>query len=609
MGREANLEILLPYIEGALLNEAIDNYWFIDMTRKRSDHELIKKESKRLNNMFPGRVHLYNSEQRAKIIDDPDKIAEVSSDWSVFYSFLNRFGDNDIIAKCDDDTYFIDISTLRAAFDLRWENKKPYLMHANAINNGVCAYHQSQKGIWNHKEIKMYPPGGLSGPMFSHPEVACAHHKKFTSDMNSNPKNIDKYKLGKNIQFCNRVSINFIFMLGKDRHELSKIASQDEYDTSAKYPQREDRPNLIIGDFIMAHHTYGNQEPTMERLKTHVGYEKLRDKLKPATTEVEHQSICDEVNTTTTIKSKGVTLARAWVEKESFTIKDPNTGLYLAINTIEYPEFGRGKNGNIQEKRRMGRTDDIKQACVFNVDEKHNTIDLHNTSTCLKPTDTDKDKSLLFPQPKMTGQANYLEAKVNLQRTRGNKAKIVSKGHVLQPNVVSEGLYKNNPDAAIKQETFNFYMKNHDNFEWEIDSLQPFVNTVIPINIKRPNKKDFMKYVNDLTIATTPVPGIPDCITLKELIWMVKDYIWEFVPTNKDDTYHIKLIADDKPDMYLHYHKGKDQVITGAKQEWKFIDKKPKYLQHVQTGMYLDVQDGVVTMSKKMSELAMCPQK
>ena len=73
MGREANLEVLLPYIEGALLNNAVDNYWFIDMTRKRSDHELIKRESARLNDMFPGRVHLHNSEERSKIIDDEDK--------------------------------------------------------------------------------------------------------------------------------------------------------------------------------------------------------------------------------------------------------------------------------------------------------------------------------------------------------------------------------------------------------------------------------------------------------------------------------------------------------------------------------------------------------
>ena len=61
--------------------------------------------------------------------------------------------------------------------------------------------------------------------------------------------------------------------------------------------------------------------------------------------------------------------------------------------------------------------------------------------------------------------------------------------------------------------------------------------------------------------------------------------------------------------MYLNYNKNKDKVTTGGKQEWKFIDRKPKYLQHVDTGLYLDIQSDLVSMSKKMTELAMCPLK
>ena len=156
MGREANLKILLPYIETALQIEAVDNYWFVDMTRKRSDHELIKAESKRLNELFPGRVHLYNSEERGRIIDDSTKIEETIGQWDTFYKFLSRFTDNDIIAKCDDDTYFIDVETLKAAFDLRWANKKPYLMHANAINNGLTAYHQKRlNNVYPDEESKL----------------------------------------------------------------------------------------------------------------------------------------------------------------------------------------------------------------------------------------------------------------------------------------------------------------------------------------------------------------------------------------------------------------------------------------------------------------------
>ena len=69
MGRESNLEILLPYIESCLKHDAVDNYWFVDMTRKRSDHELIRREQQRLNKLYPGRVHMHNHEARGAMID------------------------------------------------------------------------------------------------------------------------------------------------------------------------------------------------------------------------------------------------------------------------------------------------------------------------------------------------------------------------------------------------------------------------------------------------------------------------------------------------------------------------------------------------------------
>lgn len=608
MGREANLEILLPYIEGALLNNAVDNYWFIDMTRKRSDHELIKKESSRLNDMFPGRVHLYNSEERSKIIDDKDKIAEVSGDWSVFYKFLLKFNDNDIIAKCDDDTYFIDISTLKAAFDLRWKNKKPYLMHANAINNGVCAYHQNKKGIWSDKETKMYPLGGLSGPLFAHPEVACAHHKKFTQDLCNNFKNLEKYKLKKNIQFCNRVSINFIFMLGRDRKELSKITSQDEYDTSCKYAAAKNRPNLLIGDFIMAHHTYGNQEPTMEKLKTDIGYKKLLNKINPATTKVEHKDITDNVNATSTISSKkGKLLFKSWVENNSYALKDPNTGLFLSLTDV----VDEGKSHPLNQKKKLSRTNNIKEACVFNINVNDvSPIYLNNATTILNtPLDNDKDQLLIFPIPAIMAQAHYKVSQICVEKTKGNLCKIRShkfKNFQMCPNEVHPNLYERDKKTAEKLEKFNFFKKDAD-FEWELVPLREFSNICVPANIKRPS--NFYRVSNDETTAVSLVEGLPNFDIPREWIWMVKDYIWEFVPTNKEDIYHIKLVADDKPDMYLNYNKNKNQVTTGGKQEWKFIDKQPKYLQHVDTGLYLDVQDDLISMSNKMIELAICPLK
>jgi len=612
MGREENLKILLPYIEGALRNNAVDNYWFIDMTRKRSDHELIKRESARLNELFPGRVHLYNSEERAKIIDDKDKISKVSGNWDTFYKFLNRFNDNDIIAKCDDDTYYIDISTLKAAFELRWKNKKPYLMHANAINNGVAAYHQNKKGIWSDKETSVYPPLGLSGPLFSHPEVACAHHKKFTEDMVADPSNIDKYKLGKNVQFSNRVSINFIFMLGRDRHELSKITYQDEYDTSCKYPQREDRPNLLIGDFTMAHHTYGNQEPTMERLRTDEGYKRLMDKLDPANTDVEHQAICETVNATTTITMQGKYLTRAWVEKNTYAIRNPLTQEFISLDD-EKQRLER-LNADIL-RRKFARTKDFKKATLFNIDfDKPSPIWLTNSAHLLKcPNKEDlarnSDQYLTFPNFGMSGVANYLESDIYIERTGGNKCKFYLnklRNYCLAPKIPGEGLKKNDPEAYDVVKNLNFFEKDAD-FEWELVHVGSLVNNVVPMIVNR--QQDFYEVVNDSTTAWTQSADLPDCRPYIDFVWSLFGYIWEMIPVhNKPDTYWIKLVADDKDDKYLFYNG--DKIFTGGgPDEWEFVDQAPKYLKHVRTGKYLSIEDNEWCMVDSLAELAMCPLK
>lgn len=611
MGREANLKILIPYIDSALKIGAVDNYWFIDMTRKRSDHELIKRLSAELNDKYPGRVHLYNSEERGKIIDDKDKLAEATKTWETFYKFLRRFNDNDIIAKCDDDTYYIDVETLKAAYEFRWENKKPYLMHANAINNGLTAYQMNKKGIFNDKESAMYPMGGLTGPLFSHPEIACKHHEQFTRDMLGNHDNINKYKLGKNIQFCNRVSINFIFMLGKDRHELSKITYQDEYDTSCKYPQRENRPNVIIGDFTMAHHTYGVQEPIMEKLQTHVGYEKLCEKLNNGDVEFENKPISTQLNATTTIATGGKYLARTWVEENSYAIKDVKTGRYIQIIDCE---GGEGDRLFLRSELKRGATD-IKKAAIFNIKiDKDHPVELNNTTCILRGPTGNHPCEAAFQSPAFF-QSQYLNNDITFKRTRGNKFTIhPSKDHsyCLKCPSAHENLHKEQPSKAEELERLLQWSKEvaDQGYEWELVPLGSKSNKTVGMVIHRPG--NFSRVANDETFASCPVEGLPENRVSREWIWMVKDYIWEMIPVqNKENVYRVKLVADDKPDMYLFYLEGQDKLITGGGgDEFEFIDKAPKYLKNIKTGKYVNItDDGQVVLQPNFAELAMCPLK
>ena len=618
MGREANLKVLIPYIDSALKIGAVDNYWFIDMTRKRSDHELIKKLSKELDEKYPGRVHLYNSEARGKIIDNKEKIAEASKSWETFYKFLRRFNDNDIIAKCDDDTYYIDVETLKAAYEFRWNNKKPYLMHANCINNGLTAYQMNKKGVFSDKESSIYPSGGLTGPLFSHPEIACKHHEQFTRDMLANHDNINKYKLGKNIQFCNRVSINFIFMLGKDRHELSKITYQDEYDTSCKYPQRENRPNVIIGDFTIAHHTYGPQEPTMEKLQTHVSYEKLCEKLNSGDVEFENKTIGTQLNATTTIAAGGKMLMRAWVEKNSYIIKDPVTGRYIQLaNELNTNE------ANPALRSILVRGDkNVQKACIFNIDiEKNECIFLNNSTSLLRTPIGNHEVEAAFPTASFH-QAQYLNSQIMIKPTGGGKYTLhpeKNPEYRLIAATAHPNLHKNNPENATQNEKLVQWSKKNKpgfpddrgvDFEWELIPLQSYANSTVAGVIKRP--VNFNRVANDETTARDASETLPENNCPREWIWMVKDYIWEMVPVhNKENIYKIKLVADDKPDMYLFYQQGQDKLITGGGgDEFEFIDKAPKYLKHVKSGKYVNVTDaGQVVLQPNPAELAMCPLK
>tara|TARA_R110002167_G_scaffold68522_3_gene193397 strand:- start:2054 stop:3865 length:1812 start_codon:yes stop_codon:yes gene_type:complete len=586
LGREQNLKILLPYIETALKADAVDHYWFIDMTRNRRDHEVVKHEYKKLNNKFPGRVHIYNSGSRSLIIDHPDEVKHHANNWGIFYKFLERFNDNDIIAKCDDDTYFIDTKTLRSAFDLRWYNKNPYIMVANTINNGISTYHQSKAGIFKDDKSAIYPSGGLTGPLFSHPEIAYSHHKQFTDDISSGLENINKYKLYKNIHFCNRVSINFIFMLGIDRHTLSTIERQDEYDISCKHPQMYDRTNMLIGDFIVAHHTYGVQEATMNRSNTYERYRQICNKLSTSTHEISHDTITGTVNKTTPIKLRGKYLMRAWVDKDSYIIKNPITKKYISLT--HHLDIYSSVNYN---KSQLSWSSDIKTSCILDIDIRNpECIYLHNNTSLISASKGTSINISAYMTP-VFFQAQYNTCKMVIHNTAPGKYAIYNQ----RDTSYSLSPVYNTPDTVIK------FTKKSSPFEWELIPLNEFNNTIISGEIIRPDASS--KIINDESSATSIIPSLPNYNVAREWIWMVKDYIWEFIPVpDKVDIYQVKLVADDKDDMYLSYDNMK-LLTDSTPDEWYYSNQPIKTLQHIPTGKYLNNIDDIWCISNIPTDL------
>ena len=594
MGREENVKILIQYIEKALEIDAVDRYYMIDMTRCIEDHEYIYQQQQKLDAKYPGRVFVVNRELRGKQLRD-GTWEETLGFWEPFYKFCKTFTDKDIIIKCDDDTLYFDVERLRAASDLRWENKAPLLMHANTINNGVCAYHQAKKGIWNKldKQIKEYPTSGLTGPLFSHPDIACDCHSQFTDDLIKDATNVRKYWLKENIYFSARVSINYIFMLGTDREELSKIDAQDEYVASSKLGQQLDRPNMIIGDFVAAHHTYGVQEPVMEKLGTFKMYENLVKSMQNEweTTCVYPKDITDTFNPASTIKSSGKYLMKYWSNDNSYTIKNNTTGKYISLKwekteRVKVIDKNTKKGlGVFWHKTELHDTDDINDSTLFTVNvNKPTLIQIQECTEVLKASDpgTDNPRFLSFPI-KLWFQQNYKKQLTRLVKHKGayKIESITNPGYFL----VSDG----SPPNKIL-----YFFKEGGEDTWDLKPYKQYKNDVIMADIDRGNQSEVE---NDPTIATTT--GLPINKNFREFYWMVSEYIWEFIDIG-NSKYHIKLIADDKPPLYLSV-KNKSSLFTGNKPQAFTLNKNK--LKHVPTGLEISCKGGKIGMENTGTNL------
>jgi hypothetical protein len=279
-GRQKNIEILHTYIELALEKAIINEYHIFDFSRNMNDHNFLKIEYERLTNIYniknniKNRIYLHNYSEneiniKLEILQSPN--------WNPFYKEISEnSNEKDIIIKCDDDILFIDVCNLENIINDRINDRVPFLIHSNCINNGVCAYYQ--KDIFKNltENLSIYPKGGILGVLFEKPEIAYSMHNEFINDMLlSKFTKINKYIID-DVYINTRISINFILIHGSDAKYLKDITADDEYQLSSLIPEKLLRPNKIKGDFLTAHLSYNMQEKIMfNKDKILNGYKKI----------------------------------------------------------------------------------------------------------------------------------------------------------------------------------------------------------------------------------------------------------------------------------------------------------------------------------------------
>ena len=79
---------------------------------------------------------------------------------------------------------------------------------------------------------------------------------------------------------------------------------------------------------------------------------------------------------------------------------------------------------------------------------------------------------------------------------------------------------------------------------------------------------------------------------LEKIFLFIKQEIWEIIDQS-DDTVVVKLIADDKPDLYLTADVD-GKVTLGSSDKWTI---EGKTLRHVDTGLYLNLTKSGINLT------------
>ncbi len=176
-----------------------------------------------------------------------------------------------VILKCDDDIVYLDLDKLEEFVSFRRSHEDFLLVSANVVNNGVCAFFQQRSGVIPPEEDAFeLPPDGLCGTLWSDGAKAERLHRLFLSQPTRFTATDDDP-----IAWTQRISINFIALLGKDLGFIPDIMADDEHDLCYGVRKRARKLNCIYPRFVASHLSFWKQDAGMGVQEIIGGYDAL----------------------------------------------------------------------------------------------------------------------------------------------------------------------------------------------------------------------------------------------------------------------------------------------------------------------------------------------
>jgi hypothetical protein len=147
-----------------------------------------------------------------------------------------------VILKCDDDIVYFDLDKLGEYVSF-WRSRDEFFMiSANVVNNGVCAFFQQRSGVIPREDDAFeLPPNGLCGTLWSDGAKAERLHRLFLN----RPARFTAAG-GDPIVWNHRISINFVALLGKDLGFIPDIMFDDEHRPLLRRSQASEKAQLHL---------------------------------------------------------------------------------------------------------------------------------------------------------------------------------------------------------------------------------------------------------------------------------------------------------------------------------------------------------------------------
>ena len=139
-GRKDRMHVLMHYVEKLLTQKQIDYVHIWNFARNKQDYKWLKNLEDESKRIFVFSLKKFYNEEYFQY-----------HSWSSSYYYYNDEPfKKSLFVKCDDDIVYIDTEQFYSFTD-KIKNITPdskhYMVSANVVNNGVCAYLQQKRGL------------------------------------------------------------------------------------------------------------------------------------------------------------------------------------------------------------------------------------------------------------------------------------------------------------------------------------------------------------------------------------------------------------------------------------------------------------------------------